>query len=66
MIQRLKDNNIRRIAREATGSYWQALFSALQESGFEVALVDGKQTKGQIRLRNSRATPREISALQTL
>jgi len=46
MILWLKDNNVRHIAMESTGSYWQTLFSALQRAGFEVALVDGKQTKG--------------------
>jgi transposase len=30
---------------ESTGNYWQTLFSALQSNGFEVILVDGRQTK---------------------
>jgi hypothetical protein len=45
MIQWLKANKVRHIAMEATGSYWQPLFSALQSAGFNVVLVDGKQTK---------------------
>jgi hypothetical protein len=30
---------------ESTGSYWQTLFNALQQAGFEVLLVGGSQTK---------------------
>jgi len=30
---------------ESTGTYWQPLFNALQEAGFEVLLVNGRQTK---------------------
>jgi transposase len=30
---------------ESTGTYWQNLFSALTAAGFEVILVNGKQTK---------------------
>jgi transposase len=46
MISWLKSNKVCHIAMEATGSYWQTLFSALQQAGFTVVLVDGKQTKG--------------------
>ena len=46
MIRWLKENKVSHIAMESTGSYWQTLFRALQNAGFEVALVDGKQTKG--------------------
>lgn len=46
LIEWLEENNVSHIAMESTGSYWQTLFSALQRAGFEVALVDGKQTKG--------------------
>lgn len=45
LIGYLKDNDITHIAMESTGSYWQTLFSALQCAGFNVILVDGKQTK---------------------
>ena len=38
-------HNIETVAMESTGSYWQPLFFALQESGFEVLLVSGYQTK---------------------
>ena len=45
MIEYLKGNNIRTIAMESTGSYWQSLFLSLQQAGFEVLLVSGWQTK---------------------
>lgn len=45
MIKFLQENKIRTIAMESTGSYWQTLFSALQDAGFEVLLVSGHQTK---------------------
>lgn len=45
MIQYLKDHHITTIAMESTGSYWQTLFAALQDAGFEVLLVSGHQTK---------------------
>ena len=41
----LKENNIKTVAMESTGNYWQNLFSALQEAGFEVLLANGKFTK---------------------
>ena len=45
LIKWLKQNNVKHVAMESTGSYWQTLFSALQEAGFIVELIDGKQTK---------------------
>ena len=45
MIQYLRDHRITTIAMESTGSYWQTLFAALQDAGFEVILVSGHQTK---------------------
>lgn len=41
----LEANNIRSVAMESTGSYWQSLFMLLQERGFEVLLIQGTQTK---------------------
>ena len=46
VIEWLKANKVKDIAMESTGSYWQTLFSSLQSAGFNVELVDGKQTKG--------------------
>lgn len=45
MIVHLKENGIKTIAMESTGSYWQTLYFALQKEGFEVLLVSGHQTK---------------------
>lgn len=45
LIVFLKAHKIVTIAMESTGSYWQALFYALQTAGFEVLLVSGHQTK---------------------
>ena len=45
MIEYLRHHEISTVAMESTGSYWQTLFSALQNSGFEVILVSGSQTK---------------------
>jgi transposase len=41
----LLDNNITHVAMESTGSYWQSLFSTLQEAGLDVTLCNGKFTK---------------------
>jgi transposase len=38
-------NKITSIAMESTGTYWQNLFSSLVTHGFDVILVNGKQTK---------------------
>ncbi len=45
LIQWLFENRIETIAMESTGTYWQNLFAALQEAGFEVILANGKFTK---------------------
>lgn len=41
----LHENDIKTIAMESTGTYWQNLFSTLVSHGFDVILVNGKQTK---------------------
>ncbi len=45
LILHLQKHGITTIAMESTGSYWQTLFNALQQAGFEVLLVAGSQTK---------------------
>jgi transposase len=40
-----KDHGITHIAMESTGTYWQNLFATLVGQGFNVILVNGKQTK---------------------
>jgi transposase len=41
----LRTHAVRTVAMESTGSYWQNLYDVLIESGFEVLLVSGSQTK---------------------
>lgn len=41
----LKEKGVVHIAMESTGTYWQNLFSTLIVEGFDVILVNGKQTK---------------------
>jgi transposase len=45
LTQWLLDNNITHAAMESTGTYWQTLFSTLQEAGIAVTLCNGKFTK---------------------
>lgn len=45
LCQWLKEKNVVHVAMESTGTYWQNLFSTLIVQGFEVILVNGKQTK---------------------
>lgn len=41
----LKHNNVESIAMEATGNYWMILYMILENRGFDVWLVDGRETK---------------------
>ena len=41
----LLENKIKTVAMESTGTYWQNLFSTLQDAGLEVILCNGKFTK---------------------
>lgn len=45
MAQWLKERNIRTIAMESTGTYWQNLYAVLIAKGFHVILCNGKFTK---------------------
>lgn len=45
LIGYLIEHGITTIAMESTGDYWQTLFNALQEAGFEVLLVNGSQIR---------------------
>ena len=38
LVAHLKDKEIKTVAMESTGSYWQTLYSCLQAAGFEVVL----------------------------
>jgi transposase len=39
------ENEIKTVAMESTGTYWQNLYSALIAAGFQVILCNGKFTK---------------------
>lgn len=45
LAQYLLDNKIQTVAMEATGVYWVILYDILVDSGLDVWLVDGRQTK---------------------
>jgi len=45
LSQRLKQQDVRSVAMEATGVYWLPLYSVLEAAGFEVIMVNGKQTR---------------------
>jgi len=45
LVQWLDENDIKTVAMESTGSYWQNLHTELQTSGIEVILANGKFTK---------------------
>lgn len=45
LTQWLLDNDITHVAMESTGTYWQSLFSTLQDAGIIVTLCNGKFTK---------------------
>ncbi|NRA10888.1 MAG: transposase [Crocinitomicaceae bacterium] len=45
LIDWLNESEITTVAMESTGNYWQNLFTALQNAGFEVLLANGKFTK---------------------
>jgi len=38
-------NNVKTVAMESTGTYWQSLFAVLQNAGLQVILCNGKFTK---------------------
>jgi len=44
-VDYLKAHHVKKVAMESTGSYWQALFYTLVDAGFDVILVDGKESK---------------------
>src|SRR5215207_6510642 len=45
LTQWLLENGVTHAAMESTGTYWQTLFSTLQEAGIDVTLCNGKFTK---------------------
>ena len=45
LLKWLLDNEVKTVAMESTGSYWQNLYAELQNSEIEVILTNGKFTK---------------------
>src|SRR4051794_6222715 len=45
IAQWLFANDVKTVAMESTGTYWQSLFAVLQSEGFQVILCNGKFTK---------------------
>lgn len=45
LSQWLLDKEVKTVAMESTGTYWQSLFTTLQSTGLEVILCNGKFTK---------------------
>ena len=45
IAQWLKENGIKTVAMESTGTYWQSLYAVLMAEGFQVILCNGKFTK---------------------
>jgi transposase len=41
----LKSEGVRSVAMEATGVYWLALYTALEDAGLQVCMVNGRQTR---------------------
>ena len=44
-IAYLKEHKVKRVAMEATGVYWMALYELLEKEGMEVCLVNPKEVK---------------------
>ena len=51
-VQYLKGQSVKRVAMEATGVYWIALYELLERHGFEICLVNPKEVK-QVKGRKS-------------
>jgi transposase len=45
LLQWLLTNDVKTVAMESTGTYWQSLFAVLQNAGLQVILCNGKFTK---------------------
>ena len=45
LVQHLLDNDITHVCMESTGTYWQSLFSLIQEAGITAELCNGRYTK---------------------
>src|SRR5215208_1556388 len=45
IVEWLIENEVKTVAMESTGTYWQSLFAVLQNAGLQVILCNGKFTK---------------------
>jgi transposase len=45
LLSHLQQKNIKKVAMEATGSYWKVLYSILTNAGIEVIVVNGRHVK---------------------
>ena len=45
LLSHLQQKNIKRVAVEATGSYWKVLYGILTNAGIEVTVVNGRHVK---------------------
>lgn len=45
LVKWLEENEIKSVAMESTGTYWQNLYTTIQSAGIEVLLSNGKFTK---------------------
>lgn len=45
LVQHLLDNDITHVCMESTGTYWQSLFSFIQQAGITAELCNGRYTK---------------------
>jgi len=45
LVKWLQENEVTTVAMESTGTYWQSLFTVLQQAGLELYLCNGKFTK---------------------
>ncbi len=61
LTQWLLHNKIISVAMESTGTYWQTLFSTLQQAGLQVILCNGKFTKNIKRPLQSKSNPQYVN-----
>ena len=45
LVKHLQDHGIKTVAMESTGTYWQSLYSMIEQGGIDIILCNGKFTK---------------------
>lgn len=66
LAQGLTDNQVKHVALEATGGYERALVNIRQETGFEVLVTSGANTKNYRRFKSDTSDPIHIRTLHSL